>query len=183
MITFIITTLNIQFTFTMSCKIINAIKKMCIEELKTSENKYLLGSVIFKGGKILGKGVNEYNRTSFLKCNNFPAIHAEMSCMIDYCNKMKIKFNLNYYKKNKNLFKNVNLMVVRISKDGNFVLSKPCIMCLNIMKYFGIKKIYYIDENEKIKKIKNSDIINNLTKISNGLKVLKELDLPVKFMS
>lgn len=162
----------------MSNKILNSLKKMCKDYINSenNENKYVLGSVIFKGGKILGRGINEYNRTSFLKCNNFPSIHAEMSCIMDYCNRSKVKFNFNYYKKNKNLFKNMNLMVIRISKNGEFVLSKPCIMCFKIIKYFGIKKIYYVNELGELNKIKHDEIINNLDKISNGLKVLKEIN-------
>ena len=155
----------------MSIKIFNSLKKICIDYINNqkNKNKYVLGSVIFKGGKILGKGINQYNRTSFLKCNNFPAIHAEMSSIIDYCNKMKIKFNLNYYKKNKNILKNINLMVIRISKNGEFVLSKPCKMCLSIMKYLGVKKVFYINEKGFLYKIKQNEFIKNMDKISSGL--------------
>lgn len=163
----------------MSIKIFNYLKKRCENYMKSdkNKNKYVLGSVIFKGGKILGEGINVYNRTSFLKCNNFPAIHAEMSSIMNYCNKMKVKFNFNYFNKNKHLMKKLKLMVIRVSNDGEAVLSKPCKMCLNIIKYFGIKKIFYINEYGDLIKILNCEIKNNLDKTSKGMDVLVDLNI------
>ena len=38
-------------------------------------------------------------------------------------------------------------MVVRVSGNGTLTDSKPCCMCINMMKKFGIYRVYYSDEN------------------------------------
>jgi deoxycytidylate deaminase len=46
------------------------------------------------------------------------------------------------------------LLVVRIISGDKFVCSKPCKNCLRFAKEYGIKKIYYIDWDSKLKKMK-----------------------------
>jgi len=40
-----------------------------------------------------------------------------------------------------------NILVVRITVNGNLTDSKPCCMCINLMKWYGIKKVYYSDNS------------------------------------
>lgn len=41
-----------------------------------------------------------------------------------------------------------SVYVARISKNGNFLISKPCEMCYLAMKHVGVKKVFYsIDDN------------------------------------
>jgi deoxycytidylate deaminase len=41
-------------------------------------------------------------------------------------------------------------MVVRFDKEGKLLQSKPCIHCFNLIKDFGIKKIYYSNDKGSI---------------------------------
>jgi DNA-binding XRE family transcriptional regulator/deoxycytidylate deaminase len=46
---------------------------------------------------------------------------------------------------------NLKLVVVRInSSNSNLLMSKPCVNCTNIIRDFGVKKIYYINEDQKL---------------------------------
>lgn len=46
------------------------------------------------------------------------------------------------------------LVVVRISKNGQYSCSKPCEKCIQAAKDYKIKKIYYTDWDASIKEIK-----------------------------
>jgi tRNA(Arg) A34 adenosine deaminase TadA len=37
------------------------------------------------------------------------------------------------------------ILVVRINSEGMLSDSKPCSMCINLMKAYGIKRVYYSD--------------------------------------
>ena len=60
-------------------------------------------------------------------------------------------------------FKNIDILVLRISNDGKLRNSKPCKECIDILRQSGCNKIYYsTDDNtinvEKIKRISNNHI-------------------------
>jgi cytidine deaminase len=89
---------------------------------------------------------------------NEPGIHAEH----DAINKLK---PLN---RNKHL-KNINLLVIRFSKNNKIQNSKPCANCIKTMKTlpekkgYRIKNIYYSNENgdivkSNIKKLENEEL-------------------------
>ena len=59
----------------------------------------------------------------------------------------------------------LKLIVIRIGADGNLCLSKPCLSCLEKIRKYGIKKIYYSDANGDIVNEKIDDI---KTSISSG---------------
>ena len=83
---------------------------------------------------------------------NEPGIHAEH----DAINKLKP------LTRNKHL-QNINILVIRLSKNNRLQSSKPCANCINKMKIlpekkgYRIKNIYYSDNNGEIIKssIKN----------------------------
>jgi hypothetical protein len=54
-----------------------------------------------------------------------------------------IKGHVFYGKKHK-------LLVVRIGLNGCLGDSKPCCMCVNLMKHFGIERIYYSNQQGEI---------------------------------
>lgn len=66
-----------------------------------------------------------------------------------------------------------NVLVVRITAEGNLTDSKPCCMCINLMKWHGIKKVYYSDSNGCLCCLKLNNI-DNETEIhaSHGLKLM-----------
>ena len=70
----------------------------------------------------------EFNCLNDLK--NMHSLHAEIACL----NSLKYQ-NINY--------KDVELYVVRIRRDGNYGMARPCIACSNYIKNLGVRKIFY----------------------------------------
>lgn len=83
---------------------------------------------------------------------NHTGIHAEY----DAINKLKPI-------KRKRYLQNINILVIRISKNNKLQSSKPCANCIETMKHlpgkkgYKIKHIYYSNENGDIVK---SNLIN-----------------------
>lgn len=102
-------------------------------------------NVNFKKTNILTYGFNMDGNISL----NSPGIHAEQ----DAINKLKPL-------KRKKHLQNINILVVRFSKNNKLQNSKPCANCIKIMKSlpekkgYRIKNIYYSNENGEI--LKNS---------------------------
>lgn len=97
------------------------------------------GAVLVKGGSVLNASFNKSNYNAFAdrfrKSSRGPATHhAEIGCILGI---------------DKTMSEGATVYVVRINKQGQFKLSKPCEMCHDILKFCGVKKVVYTcDENE-----------------------------------
>lgn len=108
----------------------------------SNHDKYSLGAVIVKDGKILSSGFNnkkshplqkKYNKFRGFKndhLNHF--LHAEIHAL------SKVQ--------DKNL-SGSQIFVYRNMKDGNNGMSRPCKGCMQAIKDFGITDVYYSTEN------------------------------------
>lgn len=47
-------------------------------------------------------------------------------------------------------------MVVKVNKDGRVTNSAPCASCINLIRYAGIRQIYYSDNNGQLVQCKTS---------------------------
>lgn len=56
------------------------------------------------------------------------------------------------------LRKKLEIVVIRVNNQGDLMNSKPCNSCLYYMRLYGIKNVYYSDENGEIVKEKITDI-------------------------
>lgn len=56
------------------------------------------------------------------------------------------------------LRKKLEIVVIRVNNNGQLLNSKPCNTCLYYMKLFGVKTVYYSDENGDIIKEKINQI-------------------------
>lgn len=66
-----------------------------------------------------------------------------------------------------------NILVVRISPDNQLCDSKPCCMCINLMRMYGIKKVYYSDCDGNMCYQKISRIPEDFEDhVSHGLKIM-----------
>ncbi len=54
-----------------------------------------------------------------------------------------------FYRANLKNVKKLDLIVLRITKEGNIGNARPCFNCLNMMKDIGIKKVYYTTGNNE----------------------------------
>ena len=101
------------------------------ESLKGIHKHQRIGAVLLKGGSVIGKEYNisrpygDYNRGS----------HAEERLL----------------NKNAGKTQGATLIVARSNKNGKLCsMSRPCHICYPLVKKSGIKKIIYVDWDEKI---------------------------------
>jgi deoxycytidylate deaminase len=110
---------------------INRLLKIAVNEAKKSTYRYRVGSVIFNKKSVLSKGHNYPNRSAsnlHPKFKQWPnSIHAEADAILKA--KKKLKFS--------------TILVARINKKDQLVLSKPCKNCMEYIIFTGIKKIIY----------------------------------------
>jgi hypothetical protein len=125
-----------------------------INQLKIEASNSLidqkLAAVLMKSSKMLtepcrnlAKNICQGNKTS--------SIHAEVNAIMTYFGKSFYYDKINkrvFYSDKKN--NKLNLVVIRINKNGDLCNARPCYNCLNIMKLIGIKKIYYSISNDEI---------------------------------
>ena len=99
-----------------------------------------VGAAIMNNGKILSAGCNQGFKThTYVQRHgiknghsNNRTIHAELAAVF----KIKNKKNL----------KGATIFVYRHRKDGSFGMSRPCCMCMDILKHYGFKRIIYTTE-------------------------------------
>lgn len=93
-----------------------------------------------KHGNVISKGTNSYTKTHPLQkyfakrmgCYGKEYLHAEIDAII------KAKGQ-----------PITSLFVTRINNNGNFRLSKPCPICMEACKAFGIKKVGFTNNEGK----------------------------------
>jgi deoxycytidylate deaminase len=116
--------------------------------LKASESliEHQLAAVIIQSNKMISKSYCNSPR-NIIKGMNVGSLHAEARAILNYFGKSY------YFDKNKNLIylseeykkkkRKIDLVVVRINKNGSTCNARPCYNCLNMMKCVGIRKVYY----------------------------------------
>lgn len=121
------------------------------QKVTTIGRSMRLGCVIYKGKTILAKGHNCANANikipmKYLRWKG--SLHAEVAAI------------MNAIKKGKNL-SGATLLVIRINKDNQFRIAKPCQYCeLAIKELTPIRKIQYsINEFPYIKKERMNHVI------------------------
>jgi cytidine deaminase len=129
---------------------IHKLHLVCAEIIIT-QLVFYKGNVILKKANILSYG---FNRMGDLYGNE-AGVHAEH----DAINKLKP------IAKKKHL-QNINILVIRFSKNNKLQQSKPCVNCIRTMKTlpekkgYKIKNIFYSNENGEI-------IKSNITNLEN----------------
>ena len=91
------------------------------------------GAVLIKGGSIIKAAFNKDKFSAFGErfrqqgCG--PATHhAELGCVAGV---------------DRSKTAGANIFVVRVNRMGELRLSKPCPMCHDVLKFTGVKKVYY----------------------------------------
>jgi deoxycytidylate deaminase len=98
----------------------------------SSHDKWKIGSVVWRGGSVLGKGYNRYrNNPSVVEHEKYfhCSVHAEVDAL-----------------RNAGDTDGAKLFVARVTRGGNLALAKPCSRCMETIRDHGIKKVYYTDE-------------------------------------
>jgi tRNA(Arg) A34 adenosine deaminase TadA len=102
------------------------------------------GAVLVKGGSILNTAFNKDKFSSFGERFRAQGVgpathHAELSCVTGL---------------NKSKTSGASIFVVRLNRTGELRLSKPCPMCHDVLKFTGVKKVYYSTNDGSIEMYK-----------------------------
>lgn len=99
---------------------------------------------------MLSTGQNKYSN-----CHDKRSIHAEEDAISRLPNRKK------------NKLENVNMLVVKVKRDGSLSNSAPCVHCLKMMaeaplqKGYKIDKVYYSTDKDEIECAKLIDLIKS----------------------
>lgn len=106
------------------------ILNQAIKEASMSKAKVKVGAVIFKGKKIISSGHNDIRHHRIHpKYQDYPnALHAEQDALIGI---------------DWNNVRGCSIIVIRVNPTGKLAESRPCDKCYELLKYVGIKKIFY----------------------------------------
>jgi deoxycytidylate deaminase len=110
-------------------KRIKQLQKHASNISRYSQYKFKLGAVLFKGSKILSTGFNT-NKThpKVMKYFKHGRVHAEFDCLLHA---------------DPNDIVGASIYVLRMNKQGETVIAKPCPMCAKMMKEFGVEEAFW----------------------------------------
>ena len=119
---------------------LNVALGMAIAEASRSEHQFKHGAVVVKKGKIIQTGRNQHcgiERIKHFSGNRIWSIHAEMNALCSLP---------------RNITRGSDILIVRVNSKGDIVNSKPCQVCMGLIKSAGCKKILYSNEEGGITK-------------------------------
>jgi len=117
------------------------------------------GAILFNNQHIYQRSCNQTGHR--IHQYTVPAIHAEAMALRYIRNMRPTRGN------------RLNILVVRVNNHGHLDDSKPCAMCVHMMKKYNINRVYYTDKNGQLCYIK----VNYLdeTHITKGLTMFVSL--------
>ena len=116
----------------------NAAKK-AIEYSDINSPGHYMGAAIYEGNRLLSFGNNFALKT---KPGN-TAVKRDGTTYDITCHAEQIAIDRIKYKKGNSI--RLIMYVVRINAKGRFVASRPCAMCIDYMKTYGIKIVRFIN--------------------------------------
>ena len=133
-------------------EIFDILNKKCSESKVQKKH-----ACLFQNDKNLTVCCNSNDRSIYTAIYKNPihVIHAEVNCLYTYLKNHKL-FNkhIDYIRKK------TKKIIVYVTKS-NYGNSKPCQHCINMLKYYGLKKIYYTDDKCQIIKENIQTIITD----------------------
>ncbi len=115
---------------------------LAVSEATRSEHSFKHGAAVFKNGKIIQSGRNQFcdmNRIRHFKSHRIWSIHAEMNALGGLP---------------KHMTRGASIAVVRVTKGGDLSCSKPCVICMTLIKSAGIKNLIYSTGINNMKTVK-----------------------------
>ena len=110
---------------------------------QSAHDHFKHGAVLVKGGSVLNTAFNKDNYNRFgnrfrdTRSCGHATHHAELGCVLGL---------------DRSITNGATLYVVRTNRQGKFRMSKPCIMCEEVMKFCGVKKVIYTTGEDSIEK-------------------------------
>lgn len=100
-----------------------------IKETKKSQSEFRHAAIIFDGNRIISKGYNIPFKTHPKGSGIYTSIHAEVMAITSAI-------------KNRKNIDNLDILIIRMNKRNQFLLSKPCKDCMKLIKRFNINPIW-----------------------------------------
>lgn len=117
----------------MNRQTLERLRKIALKAAEKSEHQMKLGAVIFNKNRLLSIGYNSLKTHPKLsRIFKHATVHAE----IDAC----------IHAVNKDLLKGADIFVCRETKNGSPSMAKPCAMCTQILKEYGVKRAFWTTE-------------------------------------
>jgi len=101
------------------------------------------GAVLVKGGSVINTACNKDkykrfgNRFRNTKACGHATHHAELGCVLGL---------------DRSLTSGATIYVVRTNRNGEFRMSKPCLMCEEALRFCGVKKVVYTTDEDSVEK-------------------------------
>ncbi len=108
----------------------------CVALAQHATHQFRHAAVVYKGKRVFGLGWNNNKPTSVIDAKfPYPTRHAEIAAMINATNQD---------------ISGCDVLVIRVGRHNNNLLnSRPCEMCQDTMRKYGIRRCYYsISPNE-----------------------------------
>lgn len=93
-------------------------------------------SLLISKNKIVSVGLNQRRKTHPMAAKfgyRFYSIHSELDALI------RCGFE-----------RNLDILNLRFLKNGTLAMAKPCDKCLNMLRFFDVRNIYYSDDDRSI---------------------------------
>ena len=102
--------------------------RLAEKECVKSPSNYKLGCVLVKGKRVLGRGFNHHRENKDFGSGRFHDFHAEGMAIY---NALKVRPK-----------QDIRGSIIYVYRKGHKI-AKPCTDCQNLLKKYGIKKVYW----------------------------------------
>jgi len=106
-------------------------------------NKHV--ALIVKGNRILSVGVNSERSHPLAKRLKLTKESESQCAELNACLKLGLT-----HKEELPDFSGLTIIVVRVSKSGTLIMSKPCVGCQQLIRQCGFRKVYWSNEKGEL---------------------------------
>lgn len=130
--------IKLNYNIDISQKKLNRLIKTAIINAKKSEGRCRHVSLLLYGGKIVSIGTNLLKTDTFAyKLYKYAYIHSELAAIKKCPHGIPIE--------------DCKIFNFRLSKNSDrFLMCKPCHSCTKLIDAYGIKEVYYTDNNNNL---------------------------------
>jgi deoxycytidylate deaminase len=134
----------------------------CSHQIENRPHSLHGAAIIGKKGRVIATGYNHHRNQcsrnnpryfgAFIKCS----FHAEMDAIFRFLGSLP-KSKEKCQQKTRRKFRSITLVVIRRTREGIIVDSKPCFHCLQTIRRIGIRKIVYSTPTGKLEYVNTKD--------------------------
>lgn len=111
---------------------------------KRSPRMIKVGAIVVKGGNMVAFGHNEKRYTRDLKdIRGDDGLCAELRAVLQLLRERRLP-----------QLCGSTMYVTRVRKNDKFAMAKPCFLCEKNLRTFGVRKVFYTDDNSNIQELK-----------------------------